>query len=410
MGKRDVSCKQMALLYNTSVGVIDVKMNDGSGSTKNATSRGKHVLALLNKWLVWRFGALCFWYWFITLRGRTLALPPLQNLGLLALLPVLRHFFHRKWWLGLLAIPGAVFYYFVIFPIIGAYWTARLAKRALVFPGRAVRVATSTKGFLISAILFVLFLALIPSLSNRMGLLVLGFLNLTVTNVLFVCGLVWANSPLKPLIEIFRRLWQLSESLISCLAKTTLQTSPQSSVQIAQSFADWLRKYVVDEKGRLRRADRLISSIGPIFGAAVIVLFLILVSGYGVTYLALHRSGLGLLQGLGEWPSFGTAWYLSLTISVTALHVEAIPISPLGRLIQSLQFLNTAMFLGLTLFLFNYAMGSRGRREIRALWDAPRRLMERLEELIAQLQSQDALSLPNAAKADSAGTENSHSS
>jgi len=41
------------------------------------------------------------------------------------------------------------------------------------------------------------------------------------------------------------------------------------------------------------------------------------------------------------------------------------------------------MFLGLMLFLFNYAMGSRGRRETRALWDASRRLKERLEELIA---------------------------
>ena len=49
----------------------------GSTETEPKNKRTK-TLITLNKWLVWRLAALCFWYWFIALRGRTLDLPALQ--------------------------------------------------------------------------------------------------------------------------------------------------------------------------------------------------------------------------------------------------------------------------------------------------------------------------------------------
>ncbi len=358
--------------------------NGASNSVKPPPTRRQQVLGQLNKWLVWRLGGLAVWYWLIALHRQPLELPALHYIGLLGLLPVVRHTLRRKWWLGLLAILGAPFYYFFWLPVVGIYWAVRLTRAVVAISGRTWRLATSVWGTLLSlCVVLVVFLAVISGLSNnRAVLLVLGSLNLLATNVLFLCGLVWASKPFTPLITVFTRLWQGIEWVISTTAKRGSGTSPQAGLQVAQSALDWLREHVVDPTGRLRDTELLIRSLGPTFAAGVIVLFLLLVTGYAVTYLALHRAGLVLLQGLGEWPSVGTAWYYSLTISVTALHAGVVPTTSFGLLVQSLQLVNTVMFIALALFLFSYAMSSRGRRDVRKLRDHPRRLVKKLEELL----------------------------
>lgn len=137
------------------------------------------------------------------------------------------------------------------------------------------------------------------------------------------------------------------------------------------------------------------SSLGRALAVVVGLLFLLLVTGNGLAYLALHRAGIEVLQGLGDWPSLGSAWYHSLAVSTTAFHGGTVPVGSLGRVVQSFQLLNTVAFLGLALFLVTYAMGSRGREDVNRFGDYPRRLVERLDRFVAEVQALDALPPPH---------------
>ena len=167
--------------------------------------------------------------------------------------------------------------------------------------------------------------------------------------------------------------------------------SSRGPIQIAESIITFLHKHVLDEKGNVLPLEQLRLLLGPIVALVAISLFLALISGYAVTYLSLQRSGLTLLEGLNHWPSLGTAWYYSLTISTTAMHAAAVPISSWGRLIQSLQLLNTAMFITLVLFLFNYSIGRRTEEDAEKIKQYLYKVLTKLDNIIS-------LSLPESGK------------
>lgn len=368
-------------------------MPNNAETASSPSTKAKRVLAAVNKWLIWRFAALCFWYWFLALRGQELSLPALQYISLFALIPVLRQFLHRKWWLGLLAIPGTGLYYFVGFPFVGVYWCARLAARVFAVPQRALRFITSATGFLLAFLIFAVLLLAIPAIRNPMALAILGYMNLAVINVLFLCGLAWSGNPLAPVLFTSKGLWRLLEWFVenSREDRPASKAAARTSLSLAKSIRSFLSNHIVDDAGRLRNLDSLRRKIGPAFAAAVLMLFLVLVSGYALTYYALQRSGVDVLSGLSDAPSLGTTWYYSLTISTAALHQEVIPSSSVGQLIQSLHLINAAMFLASALFLFSYAMGDRGRREFRHLRDYPKRIVATIDGWIEDLQLPEAL-------------------
>jgi hypothetical protein len=159
----------------------------------------------------------------------------------------------------------------------------------------------------------------------------------------------------------------------------------------AQEFRSWLYKYLVNEEGELRNIDNLRKYTGPIFAVVVFGLFLILVSGYALTYYSLQKAGIEVLPGLGEAPSLGLAWYNSLTVSTLALHQGVVPNSSIARVIQSLHLINAAMFLASALFLFSYAMGQRGKQEFNRLRDYPKQVITKLDKLITKLDSLESL-------------------
>jgi len=362
-----------------------------TGSSPSTKAKG--VLAVANKWLIWRFAALCFWYWFLALRGQELSLPALQYVGLLAIIPVLRQFLHRRWWLGLLAIPGAGVYYFVGFPFVGVYWCARIAKRVFAVPLRALHFITSATGFLLAFLVFALLLLVIPAIRNPMPLAILGYMNLAVINALFLCGLAWSSNPLAPVLFISKQVWGLLNWYVENSRKEqpTSKASAQTSLSIARSIRGFLSNHIVDDAGQLLNVDRLKRYIAPLFASVVLMLFLILVSGYALTYYALQRSGVDVLPGLGNAPTLGAAWYHSLTISTAALHQGVIPDSSIGQLIQSLHLIDAAMFFTSALFLFSYAMGDHGKQELHHLRNYPKRIVAKIDGWIEDLQLPEAL-------------------
>ena len=356
-------------------------------------TKAKGVLAAANKWVIWRFAALCFWYWFLALRGQELSLPALQYMGLFAVIPVLRQFMHRRWWLGLLAIPGAGLYYFVGFPFVGIHWCAKLATRIFAVPQRLLRFVTSATGFLLALLVFVLLLLVIPAIRDPLALVILGYMNLAVINVLFLCGLAWSSNPLSPVLFISKQAWGLLNWYVenSRKERPISKASAQTSLSIARSIRGFLSNHIVDDAGHLLNVDRLKRYIAPAFASVILMLFLILVAGYALTYYALQRSGVDVLPGLGSTPTLGAAWYHSLTISTAALHQGVIPNSSMGRLIQSLHLINAAMFLASALFLFSYAMGDHGKQELHRLRNYPKRIVTKIDEWIEDLQSSEAL-------------------
>jgi len=378
-----------------------------STETEPKNKRTK-TLITLNKWLVWRLAALCFWYWFIALRGRTLDLPILQYIGLFALLPVLRHLIQRKWWISLLIVPGAAIYDFIVFPFIGVYWCTKVGRKVFVIPGWVFRFIISLSGSLFSFLVFMVLLIVIPNISNPVTLKVLGYINFITINVLFIASLAWSSNPLAPILSVSTGIWKIFgwfiENLKSDPPKS--KSSAESFLPFAQAIRNFLFQHVVDEQGKLRNIKNFRKVLGPILVAVVMVLFLILVSGYALTYYTFQKAGVDLLPGLSSVLTLGTSWYYSLTISITALHSGVIPTSSFGRFIQSFHLVNMAMFLASTLFLLSYAMSDRGRREIRNLRDYPRRVMNKLDSWIADLHASAALPDTNGEVIDIEGQPN----
>lgn len=354
-------------------------------------------LKKLNKWFVWRLGAICFWYWFIALRGHSLDVPQLQHLGLVGLLPVGRWLLNRKWWLGLLAMPAAGIYYFAIFPFIGLYWSVRAIPRIFRIPTSTFRVLTSTVGFGISFVFFVGILSAAQSISDPLALKVLGYTTLALMNILLLCGLSWSSHPLSPILTGSRWASKAGRWLVGSWTKAAAgsKTSSESWRALAAGAKDFLESHIVDEEGRLRSINSIRRALGPLFTSVAVSLFLTLVTGYAVVYYMFAKAGSTVLPSLRTGASLGAAWYQSLTISMTALHAGTIPASTVGRLIQSFHLLDAVLFLTCAVFLFTYAMGARGEKELLQIRDYPQRVHRELTAWISELDAGKALQAPS---------------
>jgi len=313
----------------------------------------------------------------------------LQYLGLIALAPIVHHTIRREWWKGLAAILLPPFYYCFLFPYVGIRWLGWLT--AILW--RALRFAKSPTGFVIAMLLFVVFSIVIPVVRNPTALSVLGYANLTIMNVLFLCAVVFSNRPLDLAILAVRTLCRSFESSVEAQRKMELASKAEveRALSSMQSLSSWLRKHVVDETGGLRNVEVLRRWIGPMFAVIVFGLFLVFVWGYALVYYSLQSAGVDVLPSLGEAPSVGLAWYNSLTISTTALHQGVIPNSSIGRVIQSLHLISVLIFLGSSLFLFSYAMGDRGSQLLGELRELPKRGISKLDRLIDNLNSLESL-------------------
>ena len=312
-----------------------------------------------------------------------------NNIGLFALLPVLRHLVQRKWWVYLFIVPGVAIYDFLVFPFIGVYWCAKVGRKAFVIPGWVFRFIISLSGSLFSFLVFIVLLIVIPNISNPVLLKVLGYINFITINVLFIVSLTWSNNPLAPILSVSTGIWKIFDRFIEKLKSDPpkSKSSAESFLPFAQAIKNFLLQHVVDEQGKLRNIENFRKVLGPILVAVAMMLFLMLVSGYALTYYTFQKSGVDLLPGLSSVLTLGISWYYSLTISITALHPGVIPTSSFGQLIQSFHLVNMAMFLASTFFLLSYAMSDRGRREIRHLRDYPRRVMNKLDGWITDLRA-----------------------
>jgi len=356
-------------------------------------SKRQQVLSFLYRWLIWRIPALCFWYWLLALRGRELELPILQYLGLIALAPIVYHTIRRKWWRGLAGILLAPLYYVFGFSFVVIRLCGRFGRRLTAILWRALRFTKSPTGFVIAMSLFVVFSIVIPMVRNPTALSVLGYANLAIMNVLFLCAIAFSSRPLDPVLFVFRTFWRLVELIVEAQRKSDLasKAAVKSTLSSVRSLSSWLRKHLVDKTGGLRNIEGFRRWTGPMFAIVVFGLFLVFVWGYALVYYSLQSAGVDVLPGLGEAPSVGLACYYSLTISTAALHQGVIPNSSIGRAIQSLHLINVLIFLGSSLFLFSYAMRDSGKQWLGELRDLPNRGISRLDKLIDNLNSLESL-------------------
>ena len=347
---------------------------ENKGAPAPVKSPTKHnIVSLVNK-LIFYLGAIGFWSWFIALRGRKLTVPWLEYIGFLALLPVFRSMLQRCWWRGILSSFIVVpLYYFLIFPIEVIVVVAKLFPHII---RRPLGVINSTGTFIFLGIICLTFLGLVPRLSHPFALTITAFLNLFCVNLLFWCALCWASNPLKPLAELLSNLWRRGEKIVEEITAKSPQT--------AKTLSNWLKQHVVDEQGNLRNIDRLGAWVGIGFVCMLLILFLIFVSSYAIIYYAIHRAGWQLLSGLDNNPTLGTAWYYSLMISVGAIFNDVIPSSSIGRVIQSLQLFNLAVFLTFMICLFSYAVSTRITHDLESLKRYPKRLIEKLDQFASQ--------------------------
>jgi hypothetical protein len=295
--------------------------------------------------------------------------------------------------MGLGAIPVAPLYYVFGFPFMGIYWCGKSVVTVTVILWRALRFTKSPTGFVIAIFLFVVFSIVIPMVRNPTALSVLGYANLAIMNVLFLCAVAFSSRPLDPVLFVFRTFWRLVESIVEAQRKRDLASKAaiERTLSSVRSLSSWLSKHFVDETGGFRNIEGLRRWIGPMFAIVVFGLFLVFVWGYALVYYSLQSAGVDVLPSLGEAPSVGLACYNSLTISTAALHQGVIPNSSIGRAIQSLHLINVLIFLGSSLFLFSYAMRDSGKQWLGELRDLPNRGISRLDKLIDNLNSLESL-------------------
>ncbi len=359
--------------------------------TQRATRKpvGRRILQQLYKWSVWRVPALACWYWLLALQSRELAIPCLNWIGILAFAPVFRHFLPPRWWRGFLALFGLPFYHFIIFPFIGIAVTARYVRRLFRIPPRVFRFATSTTAFVLSFFVFLILLFVIPGIRQPRWLVALGFIDLGIVNMLFICALSWACDPLAPMLRTFSAFWRGIEWFVENMAKENHGTD--SMVETWKKFVistrGFLTREILDENGNLKGLQRLRLAVGPFFAFVFVALFVILVTGYALSYYAFQNATGDLLNGIGSQPSFGLCWFYSLSVATTAPVSGIVPVRKLGYVLHSLELLNAVMFLSTVLFLFSYAMGDRGRESLRSLRDYPKRVVRKLDEWLEHLES-----------------------
>ena len=164
-------------------------MSNNTKTESSPTTNVKRRPAAAYKWLIWRLPALCFWYWALALRSQELSLPVLRYIGLVTLLPVLRHFLRRRWWLGLVVIPVLPLYYVIGFPFIGVYWCAKLGRKVFTASQKTLRFVISASGFVLVFLFFIALLFLITNIKDPTALGILGFISVAATNALLLCGL-----------------------------------------------------------------------------------------------------------------------------------------------------------------------------------------------------------------------------
>ncbi len=339
------------------------------------------ITGWIETWLVWRLCSLGPWYWLLgAVVHKATGKDLLPSSGWIFFTPLFTVFY--------LLVKGQraqiIYYpvYLLTFPVTlptVLMWRTPGLSRKLFLP---VTNLLATFCFLVA--MMVTWVILL-TVENGSVVFVTILVEVILNTLLLISGLRWASDPLQPFLMVVQ--WLESFLLWVQTSNLAAASSKEQQIQTNKNNLDLLNYFERRFLSATEKIDYLVQrTIVPLFTLILLMVFLITVTGYGITIYAclnLPEPGFNGLE-----PGFLDSWGYSLTIITTSPLANVKPENGLARFLYSMELFSTFLLVSLFFSMFSAAMGVHAPYTIQDLNSVRRRIHAWIEKQRERLQAE----------------------